>query len=1686
MGGKHKQAQRTKNNARPSSSGRSAELLGKSIPQFTGFSTIKESCFALPTLTVAMPDESMDSMIDSSFQLVLKKMNKKDSTTKLKALQEFTELVKSTDQETIKSILVYWCRLYTVLSTDADHKVREATHSAHYQVVLKAKRNLAPYLKQLAGPWFTSQYDTYAPAASMATRSFEDAFPPNKIQEAIIYCQEEILNYIYDNLIVQTIQSLNNNMKGTTEDIEAKYERIVISSLHGYSLYINKVSSENVEKAEEVNKKIVSSAFFSMLKTLCQKAPFLLKNETEHVINAVFLNLDETEPTVLPNIWEAVLLSVTTFEEWYKHINVEKVVLPKLYKVLKEGGQGNASVIYPNMLPFLSHLPPSIDNNVFYFNFFDNMRLGLKQRNTISSRSETSAVSITLIECIQYTVMKNQSNIQLCEKLIKSELMPTLEWCLSESPDSYKQLYNQIAGLVQYWHRNRNHPDVHNYLRYLEYFWTNLDSLFQGLLMNVQHNYERNALTDLAVRQIELLISLKHTIKPRKLMKVKFETEAPAESGDLNTSATKPKSDKCDESYRSVLNSLVFKLCKCYVNIINDKQSKELLEHLYALILEFENREFFVNLSRLVAGDGCEGKLIYIYEGLLYKWLKSSYLCTKAVIDMIFILFKYLDDGEKLNILDTFTKLKSEQCGWCITRGLSHPYNSDSVIQQWLSNEKVDEYLISIAEKELILDESTPESSILLKQAFTEQKNEELFISKNAVVKIVNIISNCLLNPNDYPVTLDTCASLAAYISSVLYTENLKLRYGTDLLLSLFTLSCNTRVDPETLSQDTSWEVNTAWQDVIGILFCCLEIEELKAVADQFAEIIEKEFLNNDPETFNTEEIADKIVSFIRVIKKNNGFVIFKLLELFLERGFVPEWRSELSAVCICAEYSQGLLSSLYSPINDSSMHVEDDKMLKYFTWLGLCIDVLLTPIEAMEKDEDEFSENEKDEVGLSREVHTMIDVSDDIYNVMLNLLYDVTLANVIKEDYKIIKPYSRLDEISKSFIEKLQILMTHIDSKSDIERELMHRVTKHGWLWAKAVHLLNAEVSKEDLANVYGDYLNKDSFQEETCQGRVHLTQAFADTVSFDDVMCNTRLAERVVTLRSLIHRDDIASDITETFKAIEAFKIKCGKDLYNLDITNWERTETLIEVVRLCSAVIKNNKVQILSREYWDFCVTFLASWCTKLPELRQKYKKIQIAAFLSAIAELFTNVEIYLNDLEQHMPENEFIQEWRAVFAQDVNTELVATWLYLSERLLEQYKESPPRITQLPFLQRFGSCISSLKSDYIFKITDERTPKWSKLVKTSCALLTNPLHSLQLWGYHMLMSVIQGLIDIDSATISCSKPKKDLVLKEFKDSLIQTQDIVHTMLIDFRLGENSCRVEPYTDSYTYTFAYLLLWDITLTMCEKASTELRYQYADWLRNEDFLSNLLNNIFKLIPAEVLHYNDMRIKPFDEWFTKKFELPLTNPITSDKIERMVCWVYGNTVTQLPALVRQWWSSIETRVNQVVDKVTSAYVSPQLCAQELADVATHENKFKNMVIKIHPTVREVVAVYTVDEAQMDLVITLPTNYPLGGPDVQCNRQIGGTTHKQWLMQFKMCVLHQNGRIWDGLSLWNNNLDKKFDGVEECYICFAVLHPGTYQLPKLSCQTCRKKFHSACLYKWFSTSNKSTCPICRNLF
>ena len=114
--------------------------------------------------------------------------------------------------------------------------------------------------------------------------------------------------------------------------------------------------------------------------------------------------------------------------------------------------------------------------------------------------------------------------------------------------------------------------------------------------------------------------------------------------------------------------------------------------------------------------------------------------------------------------------------------------------------------------------------------------------------------------------------------------------------------------------------------------------------------------------------------------------------------------------------------------------------------------------------------------------------------------------------------------------------------------------------------------------------------------------------------------------------------------------------------------------------------------------------------------------------------------------------------------------------------------------------------------------------------------------------------------------------------------------------------------------------------------------------------------------------------------------------------------------------------------------------------------------------------------------------LPDVYPLKTVRVQCRRRIGVKENqwRRWSLQIQSLLTNRDGTILDGVHLWKRNVDREFKGVEECSICYSVLHIVDHSLPKVKCSVCHNAFHSGCLYKWFSNANKSTCPLCRSEF
>ncbi|KAK6234537.1 hypothetical protein SCA6_009874 [Theobroma cacao] len=213
------------------------------------------------------------------------------------------------------------------------------------------------------------------------------------------------------------------------------------------------------------------------------------------------------------------------------------------------------------------------------------------------------------------------------------------------------------------------------------------------------------------------------------------------------------------------------------------------------------------------------------------------------------------------------------------------------------------------------------------------------------------------------------------------------------------------------------------------------------------------------------------------------------------------------------------------------------------------------------------------------------------------------------------------------------------------------------------------------------------------------------------------------------------------------------------------------------------------------------------------------------------------------------------------------------------------------------------------------------------------------------------------------------------------------------------------------------------------------------------------------------------------------------PIEPVKMAALAGAIYGLMLRLLPAYVRGWFSDLRDRsTSSMIESFTRAWCSPPLVANELSLIKTANFADENFSVSVSKSANEVVATYTKDETGMDLIIRLPVSYPLRPVDVDCVRSLGISEVKQrkWLMSMMLFVRNQNGALAEAIRIWKRNFDKEFEGVEECPICYSVIHTANHSLPRLACKTCKHKFHAACLYKWFSTSHKSSCPLCQSPF
>ncbi|OUM67456.1 hypothetical protein PIROE2DRAFT_5091 [Piromyces sp. E2] len=449
---------RVKGNYKSSSSSRAAELLGGGnySPLAANFSSLAAN-FSSFSFGNTLVDDFEG--VSEDLKVMLKKLNKKDSTTKIRALEEICQYFNTKADDTeIKNLLPGWPKLYSRICIDVDRRVRILIGNAHLILVKTLKKKIAPHLKNLIGPWICSTFDPCPDVCKVAKEAYSIAFP-SKPLEALIFCQEDILNYISENLFEKTPEQLSDPRFYSKEEIMMKYSRLIITSLYALIYLLEKLPKISIQKCQDQydyifgNKQLwnfathednaIRKAVYNLIKSLC------LHNSA--VLSPIFPGkvFSEKDSSIYVDTWETLVLITKESPESWIMASQKKPLINKFFNYLKTGACLSIEVVYPCLIALLDNFPPEItEKENFYHDFFENFWKGYSNQRMRINNSKVFMNSY--LECIFYVIAKS-NNEQLKKELIEREFMDIVKYTVEPySNNDIKGLFNssELIGLV--------------------------------------------------------------------------------------------------------------------------------------------------------------------------------------------------------------------------------------------------------------------------------------------------------------------------------------------------------------------------------------------------------------------------------------------------------------------------------------------------------------------------------------------------------------------------------------------------------------------------------------------------------------------------------------------------------------------------------------------------------------------------------------------------------------------------------------------------------------------------------------------------------------------------------------------------------------------------------------------------------------------------------------------------------------------------------------------------------------------------------------------------------------------------------------------------------------------------------------------------------------------------------------
>lgn len=319
------------------------------------------------------------------------------------------------------------------------------------------------------------------------------------------------------------------------------------------------------------------------------------------------------------------------------------------------------------------------------------------------------------------------------------------------------------------------------------------------------------------------------------------------------------------------------------------------------------------------------------------------------------------------------------------------------------------EYLISCARA--VTQGDTKENIILLHKCFLISTSGDVLIDPDTCRKIVAMLATPLKNDDEIELK-DTCASFLAQIMPVICGDSRQQELQQQMFVILFEFSVANSVS-DYLSEDTLWEVTTAWQDALSDEDLSLESK----LVEKCTYIIDKELkMFTEKNEFNLEhfekltKICTKLMTCsTESVKRNKATRSEQIAVLFEsitkqsanEIALAKELLEKLSTYIELLNVVQTTKSNDYS--SDLSIDAFKKNMQILFVRELFCLNVVYQLSCDPKKSVAENNENKMDHDGDDEDNENMNDRgnfllhwSELIYEKVLSVIYTVAIGNTL------------------------------------------------------------------------------------------------------------------------------------------------------------------------------------------------------------------------------------------------------------------------------------------------------------------------------------------------------------------------------------------------------------------------------------------------------------------------------------------------------------------------------------------------------------------------------------------------------------------------------------------------------------------------------------------------------------------